>query len=103
MSCTHMAVSVAMVIYAHMPQWSKPPGGGLDFISLETEFSVMESEFNEAPKWISYESEHHIANDVELETCPRVLERWGLIILANQCLQSPSHHVTAERSNIDAL
>ena len=70
MSCTHMAISVTMVIYAHTPQWSKPNGGGLDCISIETKFHVMESEFNKAPKWILYESVHHVTDDVEPETCP---------------------------------
>ena len=47
-----------------------PPDGGLNRIPLETEFSVMESGFNEAPKRISYKSVHHLVNDSESKMCP---------------------------------
>ena len=35
----------------------------------------------EAPKWVSYEQVHHIANDLEPKMHPRVLKRWDLMII----------------------
>ena len=50
MSCARTAASVAMVIYAHSPCLNKPPHGGSHWDSLETEYSVMESQFKVAPE-----------------------------------------------------
>ena len=49
-SCTCMAASVAMVIYAHLPHLNKPLHGGSHWDSLETENSAMESQLTAAPK-----------------------------------------------------
>ena len=50
MLCAHMAVSVAMVTYAHSPHLNEPPGGGSHWDLLETENSAMESQLTAAPE-----------------------------------------------------
>ena len=81
MLCTHMATSVAMVIYAHSPHLNESPGGGSHWDLLETANSAMDLQLMAAPKTSIITQYIMLWTPQSQSHTSRVLERWGSVII----------------------